>query len=56
MEIEVILPPAPEDVIPDREADRLFFEMCWREYMGEFDDENNYFLTDDEYRELIFGA
>ena len=36
MEIEVILPPAPEEVIPDREADRLFMELVERGDKGEF--------------------
>jgi len=52
MDTEVIFPPAPEDVITDREEDRLFQELCWREYKGEFDPSNTELITDEDLPEI----
>ena len=40
MNITVIYPPAPEEVIPDREIDRLFQDLIYRGDQGEFDENN----------------
>lgn len=36
MEIALITPLSPDEVIPDREADRLFMELVQRGDKGEF--------------------
>lgn len=54
MEIQVILPPAPDEVIPDREADRLFQELIERGDDGEFDPNNTECAAEDELTELVF--
>jgi|GEM_PF-5046848 hypothetical protein len=52
MEIEVILPPAPDEVIPDREADRLFMDLVERGDNGEFGKTDTEQFTDEEIAEI----
>ena len=52
MNIEVIYPPDPDEVIPDREADRLFQDLMWRGDNGEFDPLNTELITDDDLAEI----
>ncbi len=53
MNITVIYPPAPEEVIPDRENDRLFQDLVWRGDAGEFNENNTEPATDDEIEMIM---
>jgi hypothetical protein len=52
MEIILITAPAPEEVIPDRENDRLFMDMVERGDNGEFGLTNTEPVTDEEIAEI----
>lgn len=54
MEIEMIAPPMPEDVIPDRESDRLFMDLVERVDKGEFDKNNTQPATDEVLKWMVW--
>jgi len=54
MNITIITPPAPEEVIPDREIDRLFQDLIYRGDQGEFDENNTEPATDEVLEEMMW--
>jgi len=54
MEIALITPLSPDEVIPDRENDRLFQDLVWRGDQGEFAPYNTECATEEELTEIVF--
>ena len=54
LNIVTITPPAPEEVIPDRENDRLFQDLIYRGDQGEFDENNTEPATDEVLEEMMW--